>query len=189
MNRNGLLFFKTRGCLWTLGIRPRPMARRMALAILRWFLGRRPVSRECLMRPVSVMYSDVMVKFCIVVSHDTRLDTVTAWSAAGLHLVLEQRVDAKHVKGILGRPPTPILPFLLLGARQVMRSVNVTRSPLAVDLALVQAAALRLDHLTRLVGAVEAGFAREAGRRAGGGEGSGTGRGGAAADDGNQGVV
>lgn len=63
-NRAGELFFSTNGCLCTLGIRPRPTALRMALAILRWFFGRSPVSFECLMRPISVMYSDMMVKFC-----------------------------------------------------------------------------------------------------------------------------
>lgn len=59
----GELPFKTNGCLCTLGIRPRPMALRMAFAIFLWFLGRRPVSLECFIRPVSVMYSDMIVKF------------------------------------------------------------------------------------------------------------------------------
>jgi hypothetical protein len=53
----------TSGCLCTLGIRPRPMALRIAFAIFLWFLGRRPVSLECFIRPVSVMYSDMIVKF------------------------------------------------------------------------------------------------------------------------------
>lgn len=39
----GSVFFNTRGCLCTLGIRPSPMARLIALAILRWFTGRNPV--------------------------------------------------------------------------------------------------------------------------------------------------
>jgi hypothetical protein len=63
-NLMGELFFSTSGCLCTLGIRPKPMALRMAFAILRWFFGRSPVSLECFIRPVSVMYSDIMVKFC-----------------------------------------------------------------------------------------------------------------------------
>jgi hypothetical protein len=63
-NLEGWLFFNTSGCLCTLGIRPRPMALRMALAIFLWFFGRRPVSLECFIRPISVMYSDIMVKFC-----------------------------------------------------------------------------------------------------------------------------
>lgn len=62
-NLDGWLFFMTKGCRCTLGIRPRPIALRIALAIFLWFLGRRPVSLECLMRPVSVMYSDMIVKF------------------------------------------------------------------------------------------------------------------------------
>lgn len=64
MNLAPVLFFRTSGCLCTLGIRPSPMALRIAFAIFLWFLGRRPVSLECFIRPVSVMYSDIMVKFC-----------------------------------------------------------------------------------------------------------------------------
>lgn len=62
-NLAGELYFSTSGWRCTLGIRPSPIALRMALAIFRWFFGRSPVSRECFMRPVSVMYSDMMVKF------------------------------------------------------------------------------------------------------------------------------
>lgn len=64
----GELFFSTKGCLCTLGIRPKPTARRIAFAILRWFFGRSPVSLECFIRPISVMYSDMIVKFCPLVS-------------------------------------------------------------------------------------------------------------------------
>ena len=59
----GELFFMTNGCLCTLGISPSPIALRMALATFRWFFGRSPVSLECFIRPISVMYSLIMVKF------------------------------------------------------------------------------------------------------------------------------
>lgn len=62
-NLDGGLPFTTSGCLCTLGIRPRPMALRMAFAIFLWFFGRRPVALECFIRPVSFMYSDMIVKF------------------------------------------------------------------------------------------------------------------------------
>lgn len=68
MNLPAKLFFNTSGCLCTLGIRPSPIALRIAFAILRWFFGRRPVSLECFIRPVSVMYSDIMVKFCLLLA-------------------------------------------------------------------------------------------------------------------------
>jgi hypothetical protein len=58
------LFCNTNGCLCTLGISPKPTALRIALAIFLWFLGRNPVSFECFILPISVMYSDIMVKFC-----------------------------------------------------------------------------------------------------------------------------
>lgn len=53
----------TSGCLCTLGISPIPTALRIALAILRWFTFRRPVSRECLIRPIFVLNSWIMEKF------------------------------------------------------------------------------------------------------------------------------
>lgn len=65
MNSDGFAPLITSGCRCTLGISPRPIARRIALAILRWFFGRRPVSLECLIRPVSFMNSDIIVKFCV----------------------------------------------------------------------------------------------------------------------------
>lgn len=36
----------------------------MALAIFLWFTGRSPVSFECLIRPIDVMNSAMMEKFC-----------------------------------------------------------------------------------------------------------------------------
>lgn len=71
------LFFTTNGCLCTLGIRPSPMALRMAFAIFLWFFGRRPVSLECFIRPISVMYSDMIVKF-----YDCQLPGLTCASVA-----------------------------------------------------------------------------------------------------------
>jgi len=56
-------FCKISGCLCTLGIIPIPILLLIALAIRRWFTGRRPVSLLCLMRPMGVMYSDIMLKF------------------------------------------------------------------------------------------------------------------------------
>lgn len=53
----------TSGCSCTLGSNPIPTALRIAFAILRWFTARRPVSRRCLIRPMEVMYSDIIEKF------------------------------------------------------------------------------------------------------------------------------
>ena len=64
-NLDAELFFSTKGCLCTLGMRPNPTALLIAFAIFLWFFGRRPVSFECFIRPISVMYSDIIVKFCI----------------------------------------------------------------------------------------------------------------------------
>lgn len=52
------------GCLWTLGMRPIPIALRIAFAIFRWLTGRRPVALLCFIRPIAVMYSDIIEKFC-----------------------------------------------------------------------------------------------------------------------------
>lgn len=51
------------GCRCTLGCKPMPMARRMALAILRWLTGRSPVLSECLILPMGVMKSEMREKF------------------------------------------------------------------------------------------------------------------------------
>lgn len=40
------------------------MALLTAFAILRWLRGLRPVSLLCLILPISVTYSDMMLKFC-----------------------------------------------------------------------------------------------------------------------------
>ena len=45
-------------------MRPMPIALRMAFAIFRWLTGRRPVVLLCFMRPIGVMYSDIIEKFC-----------------------------------------------------------------------------------------------------------------------------
>lgn len=43
---------------------PSPIDLRMAFAIFRWLTGRNPVVLRCLMRPMGVMYSDIIEKFC-----------------------------------------------------------------------------------------------------------------------------
>jgi hypothetical protein len=79
------------------------------------------------------------------------------------HLVFLYGVDAQLVESIALGLLAALLPLLLLGARQVGRRVDVARLPLAVYLALELAPPLRLDHLARLCGAVEASFSGEAG--------------------------
>jgi hypothetical protein len=160
------------------------MALRMAFAILRWFLGRRPVSLECFIRPVSVMYSDMIVKFCVCQPRSIKATVPT-------HLVFEDGVDAQHVKGIALRLLAAVPPLLLLGARQILRRVDIAGLPLAVDLALELGSPLRLDHLGRLRGAVEAGIAGHTRREgAAGAEGSGGSFGSAAAaEDRKEGVI
>ena len=64
----------------TLGCMPKPMALLMAFAIFLWFTGRRPVSLECLIRPIAVINSEMMEKFCALgqpfpVSHFDREST------------------------------------------------------------------------------------------------------------------
>jgi hypothetical protein len=44
-------------------MRPNPIALLIAFAIFRWLTFRKPVSDECLIRPISDMYSDIMEKF------------------------------------------------------------------------------------------------------------------------------
>lgn len=85
-NLVGELFFSTNGCLCTLGMSPSPIALRMALAIFLWFFGRRPVSLECFTRPVSVMYSDIIVKFCggSAQGHTPESARLTLYSRTGL---------------------------------------------------------------------------------------------------------
>jgi hypothetical protein len=161
------------------------MALRMAFAIFLWFLGRRPVALAGFMRPVSVMYSDMMVKFCSL-SAPSRAELFWATD-----LVLEHRVDTQDVESVTLGPLAACLPFLLLGTRKIGGRVDVAWLPLAVYLALELAPPLRLDHLTRLGWAVEASFAGKARHRGpprtlGCG---GTAGGAAAAEDGEQGLI
>jgi hypothetical protein len=100
------------------------------------------------------MYSDMIVKFCVCQPRSIKATVPT-------HLVFEDGVDAQHVKGIALRLLAAVPPLLLLGARQILRRVDIAGLPLAVDLALELGSPLRLDHLGRLRGAVEAGVARE----------------------------
>jgi hypothetical protein len=128
--RAGELLFSTKGCLCTLGISPSPTALRIAFAIFLWFFGRRPVSLECFMRPISVMYSDIMVKFC---------QLLVPSPLSGLrftHLILQHRVDAQHVKSILLWLLPSELPLLLLAPAQIMRRIHIARLPFPVYLAL-----------------------------------------------------
>lgn len=52
------------GWMWVLGWSPSPIDLLMALAIFLWLTGRSPVSFECLMRPIGVMNSAMIEKFC-----------------------------------------------------------------------------------------------------------------------------
>lgn len=157
MNLAGELFLSTSGCLCTLGMRPKPMALRMAFAILRWFLGRSPVSLECFIRPISVMYSDIIVKFCI-----PSVGPFPSVSVSNPYLVFGYWVDTQEIKGILLGPLAAKLPLLLLGARQIVRGVDVSGLPLAEYLALELRSPLRLDHLVAQIGAIEAGLSGQA---------------------------
>jgi hypothetical protein len=48
------IFFKISGWRWVDGRKPIPTALRMAFAILLWFTGLSPVSRECIILPMEV---------------------------------------------------------------------------------------------------------------------------------------
>jgi hypothetical protein len=183
----GELLFSTSGCLCTLGIRPNPTALRIAFAILRWFFGRRPVSFECFMRPISVMYSDIMVKFCGALASVSTVRPV--WLT---HLILQHRVDAQDVESVLLGLLPALLPLLLLTPAQVVRRIHVARLPFPVDLALELREPFRLLYLRVCAWAVEACAAGEAqgggvtgalGAGGGGGIG-GVARGAALAEDG-----
>lgn len=109
------------------------------------------------------MYSDMIVKFWGPSVPSLYM------SFQYTHLVLVQRVDAQHVKGVLLGLLAAELPLALLGASQVVRRVDVARLPLAVDLALELLPPLRLDHLARLRRAVDAQVAGDLGGREGAG--------------------
>ena len=64
LERHHVLTFDNSGCLLTLGKIPIPTALLMVFAIRRWFRPLRPVLSECIMRPVSVVKSDMSAKFC-----------------------------------------------------------------------------------------------------------------------------
>lgn len=48
-----------------LGISPIPIALLMAFATRLWLTRRKPVSFECLILPIEVMYSDMIEKFYV----------------------------------------------------------------------------------------------------------------------------
>lgn len=52
------------GWMCVLGWSPIPIDLLMALAIFLWLTGRSPVSFECLIRPIDVMNSAMIEKFC-----------------------------------------------------------------------------------------------------------------------------
>lgn len=138
------------------------MARRIAFAIFRWFLGRRPVSLECFIRPVSVMYSDIMVKFCAVSAEPSSL------SAVRTYLVFGNGVDPEGVEGVARGRLAGELPLLLLHGRQIVRCVDVARVPPAVDLLLEGLSFLaRLQEDSLAVGAALEGHCAHAHRKPG----------------------
>lgn len=106
------------------------MALRIAFAIFLWFFGRRPVSLECFIRPISLMYSDIIVKFWTLSASHPRMPRKCT------HLVLVDGVDAQHIKSIALGLRAAKLPLLLLGAGQVVGRVDVSDLPLAVYLTL-----------------------------------------------------
>jgi len=55
--------FRISGWRYVLGINPSPIALLTALAIFLWLRGLSPVSFECFILPISVTYSDMMLKF------------------------------------------------------------------------------------------------------------------------------
>lgn len=60
------------GWIWVLGWSPIPIDLLIALAIFLWLTGRSPVSLECLMRPIGVMNSAMIEKFCRLGQHGSR---------------------------------------------------------------------------------------------------------------------
>ena len=114
-----------------LGINPTPTARRIALAIRRWFTGRRLVSLLCLIRPISDIYSDIMAKFYMVV-RKVRCQKPVILS----YFIVVYRVDAQLINDIhlpsrqlSGLPYS--LPFGHFHASQVVRRVYIPFRPAA----------------------------------------------------------
>jgi hypothetical protein len=77
-------------------MREQPIALLIAFAIRLWFTGRRPVSFLCLIRPISVMYSDIMLKFCerLACCHFEAL--ARQW-LLGTHFVMMNGIDAQLI--------------------------------------------------------------------------------------------
>lgn len=110
-------------------MRPSPIDLRIALAIFRWLTGRRPVWLECLIRPIEVMYSDIMEKFC-----RQRMDKLASSSCfyqpgnESTHLVVIERVHIQGIKCICGGT-VALPPLLHLCRTQVMRRIDITSLP------------------------------------------------------------
>jgi len=67
-------------------------------------------------------------------------------------LILQYRIDAQHIKGVLLRLLAPVLPLLLLGAGEVVGRVDVAGLPFSVDLPLVLGRAVGFEDFAWHVG-------------------------------------
>lgn len=127
---SGLAIPMTSGCRCTAGMSPNPIALLIAFAIRRWLTGRRPVSLLCLMRPISVMYSDIIEKFyfhvrtCIPTHLLIASTLVKKDLKGGMYFVFLNRVDSKQIHCVkrwrLSCPPLPL--FL---ETQIMRRICI----------------------------------------------------------------
>lgn len=115
------------GCLCTLGRRPQPTALLIAFAMRRWLMGRRPVSPLPLIRPISVIYSDIREKFCMHVSY-SRLEVLQKANLVVIQWV--QLQDVAHVSALL---PSRFrkLPFRHFRPTQIVRCIHITLLPLS----------------------------------------------------------
>jgi hypothetical protein len=87
------------------------------------------VSLLCRMRPIGVMYSDIMLKFYR--SHVSCVHTLKCPLAQATHLVVIQRIYAELIQDVVLRPglPTQFLPFGHFHPTQVMRCVHIAGLP------------------------------------------------------------
>lgn len=127
---SGLAVPMTSGCRCTAGMRPKPTALLIAFAIRRWLTGRRPVSLPCLIRPISVMYSDIIEKFysrvrIYIYPHPLIITILTTGVLrGGMYSVFLDRVDSKQIHRIeRWRFPRSPLPLLL--ETQIMRRICI----------------------------------------------------------------
>lgn len=113
------------------------MALRIALAIFRWLTGRRPVTFRCLMRPMAVIYSDMIEKFCywkMTVNQMMSIRpfhiTIHGHGRDQAYLVEIKRIPIQGIKSIRRRTLAPP-PFLHLCRTKIMWCVDVACFPLA----------------------------------------------------------